>query len=395
MTIRNLDRLLRPSSVALIGASARPRSVGQVTARNLLQGGFEGPILPVNPRRQAIEGVLAYPTVAALPVAPDLAVIATPPDTVPALIAELGARGTRAAVVMTAGFGEGGAVEGEARRQRMLDAAKPHLLRILGPNCVGLAVPGIGLNASFAHLAAKPGDLAFLTQSGAIVTALLDWAAARGIGFSHLVSLGDMADVDFGDMLDFLGQDAAVRAILLYVEAITHPRKFMSAARSAARAKPVLVVKAGRSAEGARAARSHTGALAGSDAVYDAAFRRAGMLRVHHLAEMFDAVETLALVTPRFGPSLPGERLAILTNGGGPGVLAADALGERGGVLAPLAAETLARLDGALPATWSRGNPVDIIGDAPPERYEAALDALLADPNADAILVINCPTAIA
>ncbi|WP_374447512.1 GNAT family N-acetyltransferase [Stella sp.] len=395
MTVRNLDRLLAPASVALIGASTQPNSVGQVTARNLLQGGFKGPILPVNPRHTAIEGVLAYPSVAALPIAPDLAVIATPPDTVPGLIAELGQRGTRAAVVLTAGFGEGGAEAGERRRQAMLDAARPHLLRVLGPNCVGLLVPGIGLNASFAHVGAKPGDLAFLTQSGAIVTALLDWAASRGIGFSHLVSMGGMADVDFGDLLDQLGQDPGVRAILLYVEGVTSPRKFMSAARAAARTKPVLVVKSGRRAEGAKAARSHTGALAGSDAVYDAAFRRAGMLRVHDTAELFDAVETLALVASRFGSNLPGERLAILTNGGGPGVLATDALVDRGGALADLAPETLARLDAALPPTWSHGNPVDIIGDAPADRYRTALDALLADPNADAILVLNCPTAIA
>jgi acetyltransferase len=395
MTVRNLDRLLSPASVALIGASTEPHSVGQVTARNLLQGGFKGPILPVNPRHAAIEGVFAYPNVAALPIAPDLAVIATPPDTVPGLIAELGARGTRAAVVLTAGFGEGGAEAGVRRRQAMLDAARPHLLRVLGPNCVGLLVPGIGLNASFAHIGAKPGDLAFLTQSGAIVTALLDWAAPRGIGFSHLISMGGMADVDFGDLLDQLGQDPGVRAILLYVEGVTNPRKFMSAARAAARTKPVLVVKSGRRAEGARAARSHTGALAGSDAVYDAAFRRAGMLRVHDTAELFDAVETLALVAARLGGNLPAERLAILTNGGGPGVMATDALIDRGGALAELAPDTLAALDAALPPTWSHGNPVDIIGDAPAGRYRAALDAVLSDPNADAVLVLNCPTAIA
>ncbi len=395
MTIRNLEHLLAPRSVALIGASTQPRSVGQVTARNLLQGGFKGPILPVNPRHAAIEGVLAYRSVADLPMAPDLAVIATPPDTVPGLIAELGARGTKAAVVLTAGFGEGGSEAGATLRQAMLDAAQPHLLRILGPNSVGLLVPAIGLNASFAHIGARPGDLAFLTQSGAIVTTLLDWAAARGIGFSHLVSLGGMADVDFGDMLDQLAQDPAVRAILLYVEGVTSPRKFMSAARAAARTKPVLVVKAGRRAEGARAARSHTGALAGSDAVYDAAFRRAGMLRVYDTAELFDAVETLALVAARLGGNLPGERLAILTNGGGPGVLATDALVDRGGALADLAPATLAALDAALPPTWSHGNPVDIIGDAPAGRYRAALDALLSDPNADAVLVLNCPTAIA
>jgi len=394
MTIRNLDRMFAPGSVALIGASPTTGSVGQVTARNLLQGGFKGPVLPVNPRHGAVEGVLAYPDVASLPIAPDLAVIATPPDTVPGLIAALGQRGTRAALVLTAGFAGGGGAEGAERRQRMLDAARPHLLRVLGPNSVGLMVPGIGLNASFAHVGARPGDLAFLTQSGAIVTALVDWAAARGVGFSHLVSLGDMADVDFGDLLDLLGQDPSVRAILLYVEAITHPRKFLSAARAAARTKPVLVVKAGRFAEGARAAASHTGALAGSDAVYDAAFRRAGMLRVTTMAELFDAAETLALAGPRFGRAWTGERLAILTNGGGPGVLATDALIQRGGRLATLTPATIERLGRLLPATWSGGNPVDIIGDATAARYADALDALLADGESDAILVINCPTAI-
>src|SRR6185312_1035060 len=239
-----------------------------------------------------------------------------------------------------------------------LEAARPHLLRIVGPNCVGIMRPAIGLDASFAHLAPQAGDLAFVSQSGAMITAVLDWAAPRGIGFSHVVSLGDMADVDFGDMLDYLAADGGTRAILLYVEAIKEARKFMSAARAAARTKPVLVVKAGRYAEGARAAASHTGALAGADAVYDTAFRRAGMLRVHDMDELFDAVETLALTQ-----SQDGDRLAILTNGGGPAVLATDDLIGMGGKLAPLSSETVKRLDAVLPRTWSRSNPVDIIGD--------------------------------
>ena len=390
MSIRNLDRMFAPKSVALIGASPRPGSVGNVLARNLFDGGFAGPILPVNPKHRAIEGVYAYPNIAALPQIPDLAVICTPPETVPGIVDDLATRGCKAAVVLTAGFGELPGGRGKALEQAMLDAAKPHLMRIVGPNCLGLLVPRAGVNATFAHLAPPKGDLAFVTQSGAMATAVLDWAHPRKIGFSHLVSLGDMADVDFGDMLDYLALDGQTRAILLYVEAITQPRKFMSAARAAARLKPVIVIKAGRHAEAAKAAASHTGALAGSDAVYDAAFRRAGMLRVHDIDELFDAVATLA--NP---PKGSGDRLAILTNGGGLGVLATDTLIDEGGHLAALGPATLAALDAALPRTWSRGNPVDIIGDAPPERYAAATKALLADPALDALLVLNCPTAIA
>ena len=393
MSVRHLDKLFAPRSIALIGASNREKSVGQVVARNLFHSGFAGPVMPVNPKAEAVEGVLAYPDVAGLPFAPDLAVICTPPDTVADLVGQLGARGTKACVVITAGFGEGGDEEGHRRRQAVLDAAQPHTLRLVGPNCVGMMVPPLGLNASFAHIGAKTGNLAFLTQSGAMVTAMLDWATPRGIGFSKVVSLGDMADVDFGDLLDYLANDRDTRAILLYVEAVTHARKFMSAARAAARAKPVIVIKGGRHAEGMKAAASHTGALAGSDAVYDTAFKRAGMLRVYTLEELFDAAETLANSARQ--ARTVGERLAILTNGGGLGVLATDALIEGGGKLAELSPETLERLDAALPATWSHGNPVDIIGDAPGERYEAALSGLLSDRQIDAVLVMNCPVAVA
>jgi acetyltransferase len=389
MTIRNLDRLFRPSSVALIGASRTPHSIGQVVARNLLRAGLPGPVLPVNPHERAIEGVLSYRSVADLPLVPDLAVIATPPATIPGLIAQLGERGTRAAVVISAGFAEIGAA-GRALQEQMLQAAKPHLLRVIGPNCLGVLVPRWGLDASFAPVPAKSGDLALIAQSGAVVTSVLDWAAPRGIGFSHVVSLGAMADVDFGDLLDYMAQDAGTRAILLYIEALTHARKFMSAARAAARQKPVIVLKAGRSPEAAKAVSSHTGALAGSDDVYDAAFRRAGMLRVQALDELFAAVETLAT-----GIKVTGDRLAILTNGGGIGVMAADGLLAGGGRLAELSADTVARLDSVLPATWSRANPIDIIGDAPGARYRDALEPVLADPAADAVLVMNCPTAIA
>lgn len=390
MSVRNLDRLFKPASIALIGASNKPRSIGAVVAANLFTGGFDGPIMPVNPHERSIRSAVNYPSVDALPTMPDLAVLCTPPATVPGLIAELGARGTKAAVVITAGFGEGGDAEGKALTQRMLDAARPHLIRIVGPNCLGLMVPQAHVNASFVHVAPLPGDLAFISQSGAIATSIVDWATHRGIGFSHIVSLGNMADVDFGDLLDYLAADPETRAILLYVESVTFARKFMSAARAAARSKPVVVIKAGRTAAAAKAASSHTGALAGSDAVYDAAFRRAGMLRVFNLAELFDAVETLAS-----GLRIDGPRLAILTNGGGIGVLATEALDDEGGVVADLSAETVQALNRALPPTWSHGNPVDIIGDAPGQRYADALSALLSDPGQDAVLVLNCPTAVA
>ena len=388
MTIRNLDSLFKPASIALIGASNKASSVGAVLASNLYKGGFNGPIMPVNPGHRFINGVWAYPDIASLPTTPDLAIIATPPHTIAAIITELGQRGTRAAVIITAGFGEA-SQQGKALQQTVLDAAKPWLLRIIGPNCLGILVPGIGLNASFAHIKPKPGKLAFVTQSGAIVTSILDWAQTRGIGFSHMISLGDMADVDFGDMLDYLANQNDTEAILLYIESISHARKFMSAARAAARTKPVIVVKAGRHAEGARAAASHTGALAGNDQVFDAAFRRAGMLRVYSLEELFDAAETLSM---DFKPH--GDRLAIVTNGGGIGVLAADAVVDEGATLATLSTETIAELNTVLPPTWSHSNPVDIIGDAPGSRYASALEALSKDKNVDAILALNCPTAV-
>jgi len=388
MSVRNLDKLFNPGSVALIGATPRPGSVGAVVARNLRSAKFAGEIMFVNPHHRAIDGLIVHPNIASLPRAPDLAVIATPAETVPSLVGELGERGTRAAVIITAGFAELGE-RGPSLQQVILDAAKPRLMRIIGPNCVGIMVPRVGLDATFSHLPAPVGDIAFISQSGAMVTAMLDWAVPRDIGFSYVTSLGDMADVDFGDMLDYLAADPHTRAILLYAEGITHGRKFMSAARAAARIKPVLVLKAGRSKVGSRAATSHTGVLTDTDAVYDAVFRRAGMLRVGTMAELFDAAETLALTHAQVG-----DRLAILTNGGGAGVLAADALVAAGGRLAELSQNTIAELTRLLPATWSRGNPIDIIGDAPGTRYADALAVLISDPEIDAILVLNCPTAL-
>ena len=386
MSIRHLDSLFDPASVAVFGASLRPASVGGTVWQNIRQGGFKGALWPVNPKHAQLGDVPCFADVAALPAAPELAVICTPPATVPGLIAALGARGTRAAVVLTAGFDA-------ATKQALLDAARPHLLRILGPNGLGLLAPHVGLNASFAHVDAAPGRLAFVSQSGALVTALLDWARARSVGFSHFVSLGESADVDFGDLLDWLAHDPHTQAILLYIESIKAPRKFMSAARAAARNKPVILVKSGRSAQGQAAAASHTGALAGSDAVFDAAVQRAGLLRVGTLQELFDAALTLEHLA-RGAAGIDGERLSIVTNGGGAGVMAADAAAQAGLTLAPLGDATRAALDAALPANWSHANPVDIIGDAPAARYVAALTALLADHGAGMLLFTHAPTAI-
>ncbi|MCW3478939.1 bifunctional acetate--CoA ligase family protein/GNAT family N-acetyltransferase [Neisseriaceae bacterium JH1-16] len=389
MTIRNLDHLLRPRSVVVIGASAREHSVGATVLKNLLHGGFGGAVLAVNPKYRTLAGIQVYASVKALPVTPELAVICTPPATIPTLIAELGEHGTKAAIVLTAGLTQARDGDGRSITAAMLEAAKPHLLRIVGPNCVGVLVPSIGLNASFAQIGALPGRLAFVSQSGALTAAVLDWASAEGIGFSHFVSLGDGADVDFGDMLDYLASDGGTSAILLYVESIRAARKFMSAARAAARNKPVVVVKAGRAPEGARAAASHSGALAGADDVYDAAIRRAGLLRVYSTDELFNAVETLARSRPMLG-----DALTIMTNGGGAGVLATDALVLGGGRLASLSETTADRLRAVLPSTASVDNPVDIIGDAPGERYVAALQALRDDPATGAVLFIHAPTAI-
>ena len=383
MSIRHLDRLLEPRSVAVIGASDRPASVGATVWRNLRSGTFAGPIRAVNPHHATLDGEPVFAHVADLPEPPDLAVVCTPPDSVAALIGELGRLGTRAAIVMTAGLAR-------EQRQAMLDAARPHLLRVLGPNCLGLLTPRLGLNASFAHTDALAGDVAFVSQSGALVTAVLDWAKSRRIGFSHLVSLGERADVDFGDLLDHLASDARTRSILLYIESIETPRKFMSAARAAARNKPVIVVKAGRAGRGVQAAASHTGALAGSDVVFDAAIRRAGMLRVDTLQDLFMAAETLA----RFRGGARSSGLTLMTNGGGAGVMAADAAALAGIELPELAAPLVAQLDAALPATWSHANPIDIIGDAPVPRYTATLQALLSDPATDSVLFLHAPTAI-
>lgn len=382
MSIRNLDSLFDPASVAVFGASQRLGSVGATVWKNLRSSNFKGGLYAVNPKHTELEGVPVVARAADLPCVPELAVICTPAHSVVALVKELAQLGTQAVIVLTAGLSAD-------QKKAMLEAARPHLLRLLGPNCIGLLSPHHGLNASFSHIDAQPGELAFVSQSGALVTAMLDWAKGKGIGFSHFVSLGEHADVDFGDMLDYLASDAKTRAILMYAESIESPRKFMSAARAAARNKPVIVVKAGRSPQGQLAAASHTGAMAGSDMVFDAALARAGMLRVNTLQELFLAAETLS----RFRTNT-SSAITILTNGGGAGVMAADAAAFAGVNLSVLSATTLAKLDAVLPANWSRANPVDIIGDAPVARYVDALNILLDDPATGAVLFIHAPTAI-
>ncbi|MEB2344585.1 MAG: bifunctional acetate--CoA ligase family protein/GNAT family N-acetyltransferase [Deltaproteobacteria bacterium] len=398
MSVRNLELLLRPRSIAVVGASNTAGSVGAVVMRNLLRGGFQGPVMPVHPRDQAVAGVLAYPDVKRLPVVPDLAVICTPPAAVPGIVAALADAGTRAAVVLTAGFGSTTDGSGRPLRAALDEAVGRRGFRLLGPNCLGLLVPGIGLDASFAHVGALPGELAFVSQSGAICTAVLDWAREARVGFSCFASVGDTADVDAADLLDWFGADPGTHAILLYLESLPGQqggapraaRKFLSAARAAARNKPVLVLKAGRSPASAQAALSHTGRLAGADEVFDAALRRAGMLRVDTIQELFDAAETLVR-----SPRLRGNRMAIVSNGGGLAVLATDTLVARGGTLAALAPATIERLDAVLPRTWSRANPVDLIGDADGARYERALGIVLEDPGVDVVLALHAPTAIA
>jgi acetyltransferase len=383
MTIRNLNHLFQPKSVVFVGASERPDSIGLNIATNLLRAGFAGDIRFVNKTRDEILGQPCYHDVSSLPFTPSLAIVATPPKTVPGVIDELGRKGCRAAIVITAG------VTGDLAKA-MLEAARPYLLRIIGPNCIGVQLPNLKLDASFSHKLAKPGHIALVSQSGALATAMLDWASVRGVGFSHVVSIGDAADIDLGDMLDYLAGDVESRAVFLYIEGVRRADKFMSAARRCARAKPVIAIKSGRHPEGAKAAASHTGALAGADSVYDAALRRAGILRVLDLSEIFEAAEVMARVR-----SLPGSRLAIVTNGGGAGVLAADTLVDLRGTLPALEPKTMDALNKALPPTWSHGNPVDIIGDAPPHLYRASVEAVMQDTNADVVLVMNCPTALA
>lgn len=383
-----LDHLFSPRTIAVFGASERSDSVGGRVFENLLEGNFEGTLYAINPKHSEVQGRPCYPSLQAIGEPVELAVIATPASTVPDILHECGENGVRTAIVHSAGFGE---VQGEGARlqKAMLEEAKRYNLRVLGPNCLGLMRPDHGMNATFSKNTAQPGSLALVSQSGALCAAILDWAEPRRIGFSAVVSLGAAADVEFGDILDYLAVDPATHGILLYVEGITNARRFISGLRVAARMKPVVVIKAGRHDAGSKAAKSHTGAIVGSDDVFDAALRRAGVVRATTIEQLFAAAQLLAT---HHGAC--GNRLAIVSNAGGPGVMATDRAADLGVGLAGLDASTTDRLNAILPAHWSHANPVDILGDAPPDRYHDAVAACLTDAGVDGVLVMLTPQAM-
>ena len=383
-----LDAIFKPRAVAVIGASEEVNSVGRTILANLLGSPFGGAVFPVNPKRRYVLGIKAYPTIGDVPETIDLAVIATPAPTVPGVIAECVKAGVRGAIIISAGFKERGP-EGVELERRVLEEARKGRMRLIGPNCLGAMMPPSGLNATFATTIAKPGNVAFISQSGALCTAVLDWSLREQVGFSAFISIGSMLDVGWGDLIDYLGNDRRTQAILLYMESIGDAAAFLSAAREVALTKPIIVIKGGRTAQAAHAATSHTGSLAGSDEVLDVAFRRVGVLRVNNIADVFYMAETLAKQPRPLGP-----RLTMVTNAGGPGVLATDSLLQWGGTLAELAPETIASLDETLPAHWSRGNPIDILGDADPTRYAKTLEIAAKDPNTDGLLVILTPQAM-
>ncbi|RCJ26495.1 acetyl CoA synthetase subunit alpha [Nostoc sp. ATCC 43529] len=386
--VNPLDAIFAAKSVAVIGASEKADSVGRTLLWNLISNPFGGIIFPVNPKRHSILGIKAYATIFDVPEVVDLAVIATPAPTVPKIISQCTDAGVKGAIILSAGFKEAGA-EGVALEQQILEQAHRGKMRIIGPNCLGVMSPRTGLNATFASTMARPGNVGFISQSGALCTAILDWSFRENVGFSAFVSLGSMLDVGWGDLIYYLGDDLQTKSIIIYMESIGNARSFLSAAREVALTKPIIVIKAGRTAAAAKAAASHTGALTGSDEVLDAAFRRCGVLRVNSISDLFDMAEVLAKQ-----PRPKGLRLTIVTNAGGPGVLATDALIAAGGEVAPISQETIAALNQILPAHWSHGNPIDILGDADQERYTKALEIAAKDPNSDGLLVILTPQAM-
>ncbi|HJZ47970.1 MAG TPA: bifunctional acetate--CoA ligase family protein/GNAT family N-acetyltransferase [Roseiflexaceae bacterium] len=383
-----LDVFFTPETVAVIGASNTSGSVGRTVLWNLISHPFGGTVFPINPKHPSVLGIQAYPTIAHAPAPIDLAVVVTPAPTVPGIIGQCADAGVRGAIIVSAGFKETG-VEGAELERQVLREARRTNMRLLGPNCLGVMRPLNGVNATFAKVLARPGNVGFISQSGALCTAVLDWSLRENVGFSAFVSIGSMLDVGWGDLIDYLGDDPQTQSIVIYMESIGDARSFLSAAREVALTKPIIVLKTGRTTAAAQAAASHTGALVGSDAVLDAALRRCGVLRVDSIADLFDMAEVLAKQ-----PRPQGPRLAILTNAGGPGVLATDALVKDGGRLAELAPTTIEALGQLLPAHWSQHNPVDILGDATPERYANAVDIVARDPNSDGLLVILTPQAM-
>jgi acetyltransferase len=388
LSLRTLGKIFNPDSIAIIGASDEEGSVGYRLLRNLVGVGYRGVVYPINPNKPSVQGIQTYPSVAALPRQVDLAVIATRAKIVPDIVEQCGKAGIQGIIIVSAGFKETGE-EGKALESRILEIKKKYNMRIIGPNCLGIIRPHIKLNASFAAKMALAGNIAFISQSGALCTAILDWANSENIGFSNFVSIGSMIDVDYGDLIDYFGTDPRTKSIIMYIEGLTNARKFMSAARHFARTKPILVVKAGKFRESAKAATSHTGSLTGEDEVYEAAFRRAGIVRVEEIEDLFNCSEVLQLQ-----PNPKGPHLAIITNAGGPGVMTTDALIARGGRLAQLGSETIKALDKVLPSYWSRGNPIDILGDATPQRYAEVIKICRQDDNIDGLLIIFTPQGI-
>ena len=384
----DLSAFFQPASVALIGATEAPASVGRAIFANLSAGSFAGKLYPVNPKRASVLGFQAWPSLSSIPGPVDLAVVATPAPTVPGVVRECVAKKVKAAIIISAGFREVGGT-GSQLETAIRHEASQGQLRIIGPNCLGVMSPAAGLNATFASSRARPGNVAFLSQSGALCTAVLDWSLRANLGFSAFVSTGSMLDVGWGDLIDHLGSDPQTKAILLYIESIEDARAFVSAAREVALTKPIIAVKAGRTAAASIAAASHTGAMTGSDAVLDAVFHRCGVMRVNRISDLFYMADLLAKQ-----PRPRGPRLTIVTNAGGPAVLAADALILNGGELAGMSDPAREKLDAILPEHWSRSNPVDILGDATAERYEKALDILSHESESDGLLVIMAPQAV-
>lgn len=383
-----LNPLFAPKSVAVFGASDRVDSVGQIVFKNMLDSGFQGKLYPINPKNALVQGQTAYASIGKIDEPVELAVIATPAKTVPGIIEECGIHGVKAAVIITAGFGEIG-TEGVELERKMMEAAHLYNIRLIGPNCLGIMRPSIGLNATFNKGVANVGNIALISQSGALCTAILDWATLNDVGFSSVVSMGSSTDVDFGEILDYLVSDANTHSILMYIEGIRNARRFMSALRAAARIKPVILVKVGRHPAGSKAAMSHTASLVGADDVFDAAIRRVGVVRVENVTQLFTAARSLSC---GFRPA--GNRLAIVTNGGGPAVMAADRAADLGLVMAELSEKTITYLNDYLPPTWPHCNPVDIIGDAQADRYYHAVKACLDDENVDGVLAILTPQAM-
>jgi acetyltransferase len=388
MVTTNLDKIFNPQNVAIIGASDVEGSVGYAIVKNFTKMGYTGKVYFVNIRKNEILGIKTYPTIDQIPEPIDLAIIATPAKTVPDVMEECGKARVKGVIIVSAGFKETGPA-GKALEEKILEASKKYGIRVIGPNCIGIIRPRNNLNATFLDKMPKPGNVAFLSQSGALGSAILDWALHENIGFSNFVSVGSMLDVDFGDLIDYFGSDPKTKSILMYIEGITEARKFMSAARHFARTKPIIVVKSGKFSESAKAAASHTGSLSGEDAIYDAAFKRAGIVRVSEIVDLFNAAEVLGTQ-----PLPKGPRLAIITNAGGPGVMATDSLIAQGGKLAKLSQKTLDSLNAILPPFWSHGNPIDVLGDARSERYKAAVEACLNDENIDGILIVFTQQAV-